>query len=216
MDYRTTKAFDCFLSGLGAEGRDEALAALAREVDRIRAFPGGPGRARWIHQRVDEALARFAAQRPDVVAQVRCGKGCAHCCRLWVGVTREEAHLLAGLIGAGEARAAPGRMDVQRGWQAPAAFIGKPRAEAACVFLGEDGACTVYEERPSICRAVLVASDPEQCRLGDLSTRITAVINPYVEVIVSAALTVDAEEDPPPACGRHLATEVARFLEGRP
>jgi hypothetical protein len=107
-------------------------------------------------------------------------------------------------------------MALQRTWSGPEAFIGKPREEAACVFLGKDGACTVYEERPAICRAVLVASDPELCRLGDQSTRITAVINPYVEVVVSAALTVDAGDDPPPACGRHLATELARLLEPRP
>ena len=30
---------------------------------------------------------------------------------------------------------------------------------------------------------------------------VPAVINPYVEVVVSAALTVDAEGDPPPPAG---------------
>ena len=107
-------------------------------------------------------------------------------------------------------------MELQRHWPDPAAFIGRPREEASCAFLGPDGACGVYDDRPSICRAVLVASDPELCRMGDLETRITAVVNPYVEVLVSAALTVDAEDGETPAPGRHLATELHRVLSRLP
>ncbi|BDU73280.1 hypothetical protein METEAL_24540 [Mesoterricola silvestris] len=201
MDYRTTKAFDHFLGGLGQGAREEALRALAREVQELREVPRGAGRAREVHRRVDAAQARFAALRPDVIGQVRCGRGCSHCCRLWVGVTRDEAELLAET----GPRPDPRRLEAQRPWTSPADFIGRPREEASCVFLGPDGACGVYGDRPSICRAVLVASDPEACRDGGLATRITAVINPYVEVCVSAALTLDAEGDPPPPAGRHLA-----------
>ena len=213
MDPRATKAFSHFLSGLEPDGRARALQALEDEVRTLQALPPGPARAQELHRRVDEALAKVAAMKPGVVAAVRCGRGCAHCCRLWVGVTREEAELLARRVAEGTAFADPARMAAQGGWPTPADFIGKPREEAACVFLGADGACTVYEDRPSICRAVLVTSDPEACRTGDLSTRITAVINPYVEVIVSAALTVDAMDEAPPAQGRHLAVELAACLE---
>lgn len=210
MNYRTTKAFDHFLSGLGPGAREEALSALAREVGELRNLPAGAARARELHRRVDAAQERFAALRPGVVGQVRCARGCAHCCRLWVGVTRDEAALLA----AGSVRPDPDRMEAQRHWTSPAEFIGKPREQASCVFLGPDGACSVYGDRPSICRAVLVASDPEFCRGGDLSTRITAVINPYVEVVVSAALTLDAEDEPAPPAGRHLASALREALEG--
>lgn len=213
MDLRTTKAFDHFLAGLGEEAREEALAALEREVASLAALPPGPGRAREVHRRVEAALERFAALRPDVIRQVRCSKGCAHCCRLWVGVTRDEADLLAQRVEAGAARPVLARLEAQRHWASPADFIGKPREEASCAFLGPDGACAVYEDRPAICRAVLVASDPELCRQGDLDTRISAVINPYVEVAVSAALTLDAREGPEaPRAGRHLGTELARRL----
>lgn len=213
MDLRTTRAFDLFLAGLGPEAREEALAVLEREVEDLAVLPSGPGRARAVHRRVEEALARFAALRPDVIRQVRCGKGCAHCCRLWVGVTRDEADLLAEKVREGAAAPVLARLEAQRSWEAPEEFIGKPREEASCAFLGPDGACTVYEDRPSICRAVLVASDPELCRLGDLSTKISAVINPYAEVAVSAALTLDAREAPgSPRAGRHLGTELALRL----
>lgn len=212
MDLRTTKAFDRFLEGLDSAGRRAALEALEREAASLAALAPGPDRAREVHARVEAALARFAALKPEAVARVRCGKGCAHCCRVWVGVTRDEADLLAERVSQGTAHPDRIRMDHQRTWDAPAAFIGKPREQAACVFLGADGACTVYEDRPAICRAVLVASDPELCRTGGLDTRITAVINPYAEVVVSAALTLDAREAPCPPAGRHLATELAARL----
>jgi Fe-S-cluster containining protein len=214
METRTTKAFDRFLEGLDPRGREEALAALEREAASLARLAPGPDRAREVHARVEEALARFAGLRPEVVARVRCGKGCSHCCRMWVGVTGDEADLLARRVAEGTARPDLRRMALQAPWGSPAEFMGRPREEADCVFLGADGACTVYEDRPSICRAVLVASDPELCRTGGLDTRITAVINPYVEVVVSAALTVDAREAPCAAAGRNLAAELARRLQG--
>lgn len=215
MKFRTTKAFDRFLAGMEPEARAEAWRLLEREAAWIRSLPPGPERARAVHRRVNEAAARFAALKPGLMAQVRCSRGCGHCCRVWVGVTRDEAELLAEQVRAGAAQPDPGRLRAQAAWQEPADFMGKPPEQAACVFLGEDGACTVYEDRPAICRAVLVASDPEQCRDGGLETQVTAVLNPYVEVLVSAALSVDQEAAPTPQAGRHLAHELLGMLSGR-
>jgi len=39
----------------------------------------------------------------------------------------------------------------------------QPAADTACVFLGEDGACKVYESRPNACRKLLVVTDPALC-----------------------------------------------------
>ena len=215
MDYRRTRAFDSFLALLTDAEKENALGSLGREVDRIRAQPAGPERARFVRARVDAALAGFAARKPELMAQVRCGKGCAHCCRLWVGITRDEAEVLAGRVRAGTAHADPDRMAAQAQWLTPMAFVGKPAAEAACVFLGADGACTVYEDRPAICRSLLVASDPELCRGLDDTVQITAVINPEVDVVISAALTVDAEGDPPPRYGRHLSVALREALASK-
>jgi Fe-S-cluster containining protein len=176
-------------------------------------MPPGAERARWVHGVVEEALARFKARNPEVIRKVRCGKGCAHCCRLWVGITRDEAALLAERVKAGTAHPDAGRMERQRHWDSPMAFVGKPAEATSCVFLGPDQACTVYEDRPSICRAVLVASDPEACRALETATTTTAVLNPYLDAVVSAALTVDAEGDPPPPYGRHLATALYEALK---
>jgi Fe-S-cluster containining protein len=212
MNYRSTKSLDSFLALLDEKEKENALGTLAREIQRLRELPAGAGRARHVHAALDEAQARFKAQRPDIMQQVRCGKGCAHCCRLWVGVTRDEAELLAERVRTGLARPDPARMELQSHWTSPFDYIGKPEAEASCVFLGDDGACTVYEDRPSLCRVVLVASDPELCKAGDEEAQVTSLLNPYAEVLASAALTVDAEDDEPPRFGRHLGTTVKDLL----
>jgi len=211
MEYRRTRTLDSFLALLTPAETENALQTLAREAQQIRDLPAGASRARWIHAKVDAAQARFTANKPDLMAQVRCGKGCAHCCCLWVGITRDEAELLAERVRAGTARPDPARLALQRQWESPLDFVGRPRAEAACVFLDGDGACTVYEDRPSICRSVLVASEPDLCR-GETDARITTVLNPALDVVVSAALTVDAEGDPPPMHGRTLASALAEAL----
>ena len=212
MDYRRTRTLDLFLSVLTEAEKENALGTLAREAQALRDQPAGSARARAVHARVDAALDRFATRKPELMAQVRCGKGCAHCCRLWVGITRDEAELLAERVKAGTAQADPARLEAQRPWTSPMEFVGKPPEQASCVFLGPDGACTVYDDRPSICRAVLVASDPELCRGLDDAVQITTVINPEVDVVVSAALTVDAEGDPPPQYGRHLSAALREAL----
>jgi hypothetical protein len=212
MAERRTQNFEAFLALLGPEERVNVKGTLERELARIRALPPGAARARWVHGLVEEALARFAARRPDLVQRVRCRKGCAHCCRMWVGITRDEAELLAERVRAGTARPDPVRMETQLAFTSPSDYIGRPPEEAACVFLDGDGACTVYEDRPSACRALLVASDPELCRLVPEPVQTTSILNPFLEVVASAALTVDAEGDPPPPFGRPMAATLREAL----
>ena len=195
MELVLTKALHFFVASLATEeARARVYDSVAQEALAIQALPTGAERARAVHRRVEAAAAPFAALKPEAVQAIRCRRGCSHCCRIRVDITADEAALLAERVGAGTAHPDPARLALQRAWVTPEAFIGKPLAEAACVFLGEDGACTVYEDRPSACRALLVASDPEHCRDADQSSQVLAIINPYLERVVSAARTVDAWE----------------------
>ena len=214
VELRSTETFERFLAMLSRAEKENVLGTLRREMQRIRLIPSGPSRARWVHGIVDEALASFARKQPEITEQVRCGKGCAHCCHFWVGITRDEAELLAERVRQGRAQPAADRLALQRHWQSPLDFQGKPAGQAACVFLGEGGACTVYEDRPSACRSRLVASDPEWCRGLDDDQTILEVTNPYLEAVVSAALSVDAEGDPPPVYGRPLAATLHEAITG--
>lgn len=199
------------------EARQAAYEAVDREAINIVKMSPGKQRAREIHRRVDEAILYFSEVKPEAMKAVRCHKGCGHCCRIWVGVTRDEGNLLAEWVREGKVSIDRTRLDRQRSWISPRDFIGKTREEAACIFLGDDGTCMVYEDRPSVCRAVLMASDPELCRDANRTTQILAIINPYAELWVSAAQTADMSEtgyDAPNA--RLLAAAVWEALHPGP
>lgn len=72
---------------------------------------------------------------------VACGRGCSSCCHMNVMVSAIEAQRMAKASGRA-LRTVP-RSIVHR----PGEFSG-----TACPFLGSDGACTVYEDRPLACR----------------------------------------------------------------
>ena len=187
-----TRALSLYLASLETGAQARVVAAVLQEAEALGTLSPGPERARAVHRKVDASVAPFAQLRPGVMEAVRCRRGCSHCCRIRVDVTADEAELLAERVRAGQAQPDLRRLDLQRTWSTPADFQGRPRSEADCIFLGVDGACTVYEDRPSACRALLVASDPELCREADQTTRVVAVINPHLELVVSAARTLDA------------------------
>jgi Fe-S-cluster containining protein len=198
MEIVLSKALRLFLDGAAPATRPEVLAAVAAEARSLQALAPGPDRAREVHRRVDAAQAQFGQLKPELVRAVRCQRGCSHCCRVRVELTPDEADLLAERVRAGQAEPDRERLERQRTWASAADFIGKPHREADCVFLGADGACTVYADRPSACRAVLVTSDPSLCREAGAGTQVQIVINPYLELVRSAAQTLAAWEGHPP------------------
>ncbi len=191
MPLKLTRALQHFLSNLSSEAQATARTTLENEARAIAALPPGPDRARNLHRRVDAAIRVFETIRPQAVSAIRCHRGCAHCCRIWVGITHDEALLLAESVRSGSVRLDLDRLERQRHWGHPVDFATHPKEEACCVFLGEDGSCGVYEDRPSACRALLVASDPEFCRTAEQATQVLAIINPQVELLVSAAQSSD-------------------------
>ena len=60
-----------------------------------------------------------------------------------------------------------------------------------CVFLGTDGACQIYEERPAICRKHLVTTPAFAC------TTVGATVLPVqallAEILLSAAISIPVE-----------------------
>jgi len=203
MTLRQTRGYRWLMQQIPASARAQADEALAWQAEALRDIPADGQRARLVHDRLDVLQASFLAKRPEVAAQVSCRKGCGHCCHMWVGATREEGALLAAQVRSGAVVIDRQRLARQAQAADPAAYFALSREEARCVFLDDEGACAVHRDRPSICRLVLVASDPELCRTADTATRIQAVICPDTEVLASAALS--AEDDPGPESGRSLA-----------
>ncbi len=188
MRLRLTKGFQWYLQQIPAADQDEAVGAAEALAERLAHLPPGPDQARTLHRRLSELQEAYLLRRPDLARLVRCGKGCSACCRMWVGITQDEAQLLAQRVREGvviDSR----RLALQAACPDPTSHFQLGPESARCVFLGRDGACRVHEDRPSACRLVLVASDPALCATADFQTRIAAVIAPDAELLASAALS---------------------------
>lgn len=148
--------------------RDEKKEAYLRAIyDRYTAEFRAAGEqnassvARSIHIAMDELLQRDRAKNPGS-ENIRCGKGCSHCCREAVEIWPQEAALLAGVVRESGMTLDMARLERQSQFTVDT-WRQQPIADKACLFLGSGGACIVYESRPNACRKLLVLTDPALC-----------------------------------------------------
>ncbi|MBY0271275.1 MAG: YkgJ family cysteine cluster protein [Burkholderiales bacterium] len=117
--------------------------------------------ARSTHSTMDTVLQADRAKNPGS-ENIRCGKSCSHCCREAVEIWPQEAALLAGVVRETGMVLDMARLERQSAYTVDT-WRQQPPADKACLFLGSDGACTVYESRPNACRKLLVVTDPALC-----------------------------------------------------
>lgn len=164
-------------------------------VARFRAAVQGSGAqsplslARAAHAEMDDLLARDRSLYPGAGA-VRCTRGCSHCCHGPVEIWAQEAALLVEHLRVAGLALDVGRLERQSRYSVDS-WREQPPADQACVFLGGDGACTVYEVRPNTCRKLMVTSDPQHCDIGRGEyERIERRFSWEAEMLESAALEV--------------------------
>jgi hypothetical protein len=110
----------------------------------------------FFQSNIDKADKAFLSDIP-----VACHRGCAHCCRIWVDASRVEVlHVAKSFTGAAREQAQATFLD------AVSVTGGMSSAERAklvypCPNL-KDGACSIYDVRPTVCRS-LVAMDASVC-----------------------------------------------------
>ena len=51
--------------------------------------------------------------------------------------------------------------------------ISHPHQDRKCVFLNDQNECTIYDDRPSVCRTNTVLSDPAACSTEDGKENLT-------------------------------------------
>jgi Fe-S-cluster containining protein len=163
---------------------EQAAEALDNETGE---YPNAESLAFSVHETLDDFMTTFMAQ--DANAQdVRCHKGCSACCHLHVTIDKHEAVLL--LEHAREVGLALD-LDLLRRQQGKTLrqWTRQPRADQACVFLGDTGECRVYEHRPNSCRKYHVVSPPQHCDTHKHpGHRVWMLVCPEAEVVASAAL----------------------------
>jgi Fe-S-cluster containining protein len=134
-----------------------------RNIEQFRASAGQSAipMAKETHAAMD-AVIRQDQAKDAASAGIRCSKGCSHCCHEPVEIWPQEAALLVDAMHKAGRELDRERLERQsvstvQNWRQ------QPQADRACVFLGADGACTVYEFRPNVCRKLLVVTDPALC-----------------------------------------------------
>lgn len=121
--------------------------------------------AQRAHEEVDHQLSKDLSD-PLAQSLITCRRGCSACCHTQVSCTIEEASLLAKKV-------------QERGLEIDLTLLER-QAKAAletwyelayeerkCVFVNSQGECSLYEDRPSVCRSNYVISDPIQCDTSD-------------------------------------------------
>ena len=124
-------------------------------------------RARKTHQYVDlytnESLSNPAAKK-----FITCHKGCSACCHTQVSVNSDEAALLANKVIHEGHEVDLKKLYIQGNVENSGSdWFELPYEMRGCVFLDEGGGCSVYEDRPSVCRTNNAFSPPVQCETKD-------------------------------------------------
>jgi len=145
--------------------------------------------ARGVHVAIDDVLERDRKKSADS-ASIKCRRGCAHCCHGPVEIWPQEAALLVEIVREAGMELDKARLERQSRYTMDT-WRRQPAADTACVFLGADGACTVYASRPNACRKLLVVTDPALCDAGKHPPdSVGRWISWESEILESAALDV--------------------------
>jgi len=175
---------------LVAEDFADLLAGIRGLFEKYRAklaqFGAGAERARALHAMMDREMKAVAA------IPLSCGRGCAGYCSYEVEITLSEAALLRDAVRGGvEIDGARLALQAARERQAPE-WKRFGHADNRCVFLGEDGACRIYEYRPSICRKHVVTTPASACTTAGEAVAPVQVL--LAEILLSAELSLEGTE----------------------
>ncbi len=142
----------------------------------------GASRAHVLH-----ALIEREVQKAESIP-TSCKKGCSACCHLEVEITPDEASLLADIIERGHPVDLERLEHQSQKKRQDASWLLGVTAMNRCVFLGDQGACSIYEDRPSICRKHSVVSPAEHCMAANQAPVVRNV--PLAEIVLSSAIDI--------------------------
>lgn len=162
---------------------DEVTRRIEGMMVHLMTFNPGVARGREVQRLVDHEVNAASDLKYS------CKKGCGACCHLEVQITSDDADVLRESLSDGlkidfhRLRELSERKTRDVLWRAGATPMNR------CVFLGADNACRNYENRPAVCRKVLVSSPPELCEIVGANPE--PIMIPMAEIILSAALSIE-------------------------
>lgn len=137
---------DAINAAIGDEG-EELEYQLAKLLVSNRSVRS---KLRGLYQLVDE-FAAYAKGR------VPCKKGCSHCCYIAAPISVTEAQMIAEATGIEAKPLKPGRLVLDEYKNIKGFSWGYHNP---CTFL-KDGACSIYEHRPLVCRTHFILDEDE-------------------------------------------------------
>lgn len=145
-------------------------------------------------QRVVEYAYNYidaANKQAGVNELLTCSKGCHFCCYGEIGLTGLEASYITSYIG---------QFNVDFDKEASKAQQLAPFAELKhkdkkCVMINKEGACSIYDIRPSVCRIHNSTSPPKQCdeKDGKISTQVIRLLETFAMTMALQSLSADDE-----------------------
>jgi uncharacterized protein len=177
----------------------------------LRKISNPKKRAKHVHDEVQKHMDELFAS-PAVEKLVTCKKGCAGCCHTQVSITKDEAELYAQKIVDGH------DIDFTRlylqgeTWNDSEEWYTLPHSLRKCIFLGDDQLCSIYEDRPTVCRTNSVLSDPEDCFTLDGTVKPIRILNTYkADMAIMGAFLQSKENGALP----HMVWKALSRIKGR-
>lgn len=191
------------------ESRDnpELIGIVNLTIEALQKLSTTDQRTELVHSMIDEFNSEVF-NHPLVQKFSPCKKGCDGCCHTQVSVTEDEAIILARHIMDGLPIDLD-RLNKQMMTKNDSAeFFKLNYADRKCIFLDQDGACRVYEDRPSVCRTNAVLGSADQCDTSKELKPVRLVKTPHSDMIIYAQfLFSDKNGSLPSMVGELVAEE---------
>lgn len=131
------------------------------------------------------------AKKKGIFDQVKCSRGCSHCCHIEVRATTPEIKMILEFVKFTGMQLDWDRIKRHSRLNVEERMFDK---NSACVFL-RDKQCGIYPVRPVACRKYFVENDPELCKASNPDNVASVVMSTYMEILASALYSANVEHD---------------------
>lgn len=134
----------------------------------------------FARQKIDEFNSKITED------EFSCHKGCAHCCHHLISLASSEAKDFPKLNETQKETTdfQMQYLEFETEWRVV------PNEFRRCVFLDENNACSIYQQRPLVCRSTFVTSKNENCDLIE-NKEIKPLYNTQANLVMLAFYTLE-------------------------
>lgn len=155
-------------------------------LNKLQKISGHLKRTKLVHQLIDEYNTEVF-NHPVVKELSPCKNGCSFCCHTQVSVTEDEAEVLAQRIQEG-VKIDRELLDRQMlAGNDPASFFRMNHLDRRCIFLDSNNSCSVYKDRPSVCRTNAVIGESSQCDTSNSIQPTRLVMTKKADMVIYAS-----------------------------